>query len=166
MARWKARVELLSRVIELLFLSLTVEVLQGKMCQNSLLSGRGRSLAAYISGGGVVRREYFLVSTKLDTFCYRRQLAIQVQLSFRTEFLNLAVPLTVTESVGYKYLLSKWLKSVSRCKTILTLMLQINNRQITTRVHLNLSNSYLSKRHVKNSNITWPQNIANSRAYW
>ena len=29
-------------------------------------------------------------------------LAIQVQLSFRTEFLNLAVPLTVLESVGYK----------------------------------------------------------------
>ena len=38
-------------VIELLFLSLTVEALQGKMCQNSLPSGGGRSLAANISGG-------------------------------------------------------------------------------------------------------------------
>ena len=57
-------------VIELLFLSLTVEALQGKMCQNSLLSGGGRSLGAKISGVGVVPGEYFLVSTKLDTFCY------------------------------------------------------------------------------------------------
>ena len=39
------------RVIELLFLSLTVEALQGKMCQNSLPSGGGRSLGAKISGG-------------------------------------------------------------------------------------------------------------------
>jgi len=39
MARWKARVEFLLSVVELLFLSLTVEALQGKMCQNSLPSG-------------------------------------------------------------------------------------------------------------------------------
>jgi len=38
-------------VIELLFLCLTVEVLQGKMCQNSLPSGGGRSLEGKISGG-------------------------------------------------------------------------------------------------------------------
>jgi len=38
-------------VIELLFLSLTVEALQGKMCQNSLPSGVGRSLGAKLSGG-------------------------------------------------------------------------------------------------------------------
>jgi len=56
-------------VIELLFLSLTVEALQGKMCQNSLPSGVGRSLGAKISGD-VIPGEYFLVSTKLDTFCY------------------------------------------------------------------------------------------------
>jgi len=30
----------------------------------------GRSLGAKISGEGVVPGEYFLVSTKLDTFCY------------------------------------------------------------------------------------------------
>ena len=48
MARWKARAEFLLSVIERLFLSLTVEALQGKMCQNSLPSGVGRSLAAKI----------------------------------------------------------------------------------------------------------------------
>ena len=36
MARWKARIEFLLSVIELLFLSLAVEALQGKTCQNSL----------------------------------------------------------------------------------------------------------------------------------
>jgi len=51
MAHWKARVEFLLSVIELLFLSLAVEALQGKMCQNSLPSGGGRSLGAKISGG-------------------------------------------------------------------------------------------------------------------
>ena len=51
MARWKVRVEFLLSIIELLFLSLTVEALQGKMCQNSLPSGGGRSLGAKISGG-------------------------------------------------------------------------------------------------------------------
>ena len=51
MARWKARVEFLLSVIELLVLSLTVEALQGKMCQNSLPSGVGRLLGAKISGG-------------------------------------------------------------------------------------------------------------------
>jgi len=51
MTRWKARAEFLLSVIELLFLSLMVEALQGKMCQNSLPSGVGRSLGARISGG-------------------------------------------------------------------------------------------------------------------
>jgi len=50
LARWKARVEFLLSVIELLFLALRVEALQGKMCQNSLPSGGGRSLGAKISG--------------------------------------------------------------------------------------------------------------------
>ena len=53
-----------------LVVSLTVEALQGKMCQNSLPSGVGRSLGAKISGEGVVPGEYFLVSTNLDTFSY------------------------------------------------------------------------------------------------
>jgi len=51
MTRWKALVEFLLSIIELLFLFLTVEALQGKMCQNSLPSGVGRSLGAKISGG-------------------------------------------------------------------------------------------------------------------
>ena len=50
MACWKARLEFLLSVIELLFLSLAVEALQGKTCQNSLPSGGGRSLGAKISG--------------------------------------------------------------------------------------------------------------------
>jgi len=63
-------VEFWLSVVELLFLSLTVQALQGKMCQNSLPSEGGRSLGAKISGEEVVPGEYFLVSTKLDTFCY------------------------------------------------------------------------------------------------
>jgi len=68
MARSKARIEFFVRVIELLFLCLTIEALQGKMCQNTLPSGGGRSLRAKISGGRGRPRGIFLVSTKLDTF--------------------------------------------------------------------------------------------------
>jgi len=68
MACWKARAELLLSVIELIFLSLTVEALQGKMCQNSLPSGVDRSLGAKISGEGDRPWGIFLVSTKLDTY--------------------------------------------------------------------------------------------------
>jgi len=39
MARWKDHVEFLLSAIEVLFLSLAVEALQGKMCQNPLPSG-------------------------------------------------------------------------------------------------------------------------------
>jgi len=70
MARWKARVEFLLSAVELLFLSLTVEALQGKMCQNSLPSGVGRSLGAKISVGSGRPWGIFFVCTKLDTFCY------------------------------------------------------------------------------------------------
>ena len=41
MAHWKAGAEFLLSVIELLFLSIMVEALQGEMCQNSLPSGVG-----------------------------------------------------------------------------------------------------------------------------
>jgi len=51
MAHWKASVKLLLSAIELPFLSLAVEALQGKRCQDSLLSGGGRSVRAKISGG-------------------------------------------------------------------------------------------------------------------
>jgi len=57
-------------IIDLSSLAFTVEALQGKTCQDSLLSEGGRSLEAKISGEGVVPGEYLLVSTKLDTYCY------------------------------------------------------------------------------------------------
>jgi len=63
MARCKARVEFLLSVIELLFLALTVEALQGKMCQNLLPSGGVDHLEPRFQGEGVVPGEYFLVST-------------------------------------------------------------------------------------------------------
>ena len=44
MARWKGHVDFLLSVIELLFLSVTIEALQGKTCQTSLLSGEGGSV--------------------------------------------------------------------------------------------------------------------------
>ena len=69
MARWKARAQFLLSVSKLLFLSLTVEALQGKMCQNSLPSRGGGHLEPKFQGEGVVPGEYFLVSTKRDTFC-------------------------------------------------------------------------------------------------
>jgi len=47
-------------IIELFSLALTVEALQGKKCQDSLLSGKGRPLGAKISGGEeVIPGEYF-----------------------------------------------------------------------------------------------------------
>jgi len=52
MARWKALAEFLLSVIELLFLSLTVEALQGKTCQNSQSSGVGWSLSQNFRGKG------------------------------------------------------------------------------------------------------------------
>ena len=69
-AHWKARAEFLLSVVELLFLSLTVEALQGKMCQNSLTSGVGRSLGAKILGGRGRPWGIFFGFYKTDTFCY------------------------------------------------------------------------------------------------
>ena len=54
MARWKAPVEFLLCVIERLFLSLTIEALQGKMCQNSLPSGGVGQIEPRFQGEGVV----------------------------------------------------------------------------------------------------------------
>ena len=52
MARWKARAEFLLSVIELLFLSLRFEALQGKMCHNSQPSGVGVTLRQNFKGKG------------------------------------------------------------------------------------------------------------------
>jgi len=70
MARWKAGVEFLLSVTGLLFLSLTVEALQGKSCQDSLLSGGVGQFEPRFQAERVVPGEYFLVSTKLESFCY------------------------------------------------------------------------------------------------
>jgi len=59
MARWKARADFLLTVIELLFLFLSYDALQGKTCKNSLLFGEGGSVWDMISGEGVVPGEYF-----------------------------------------------------------------------------------------------------------
>jgi len=69
MARWIARVEFLLSVIELLLLSLAVEVLQGKMCQNSLLFGEMGQFEPRFQGKGSSLGNIF-GSRKLDTFCY------------------------------------------------------------------------------------------------
>jgi len=59
---------LLLSVVELLFLSLTVEALQGK---TSLLSGGVGQFEPRFQGEGVVPRNIFLFFfRKLDTFCY------------------------------------------------------------------------------------------------
>jgi len=52
MARWKARVDFLLSVIKLLFLSLTVDALQGKTCQNSLIIGGVSQLETSFPGKG------------------------------------------------------------------------------------------------------------------
>jgi len=59
MARWKAHAKFLLSVVELLFLSLTVEALQGKMCQNSLPQEWVGHLEPKFKGEGVVPGEYF-----------------------------------------------------------------------------------------------------------
>jgi len=72
MARWKARAEFLLNVIELLFLCLTVEALQGKMCQNSLPSGVGTTLGAKIPWGiffGFYKTRHILLSNGANS-CY------------------------------------------------------------------------------------------------
>ena len=70
MARWKALVEFLLSVIELLFLPLTVEALQGKCVKTRCLQEGVGHLEPRFQGEGVVPGEYFFVCTKLDTFCY------------------------------------------------------------------------------------------------
>jgi len=79
MTHWKGRVEFLLSVVELLFLSLAVEALQGKMCQNSLPSGGGRSLGAKISVEEGRHWEYvfdfyktrhIFLSVSATTLCY------------------------------------------------------------------------------------------------
>jgi len=65
-------------IIELFSLALTVEALQGKTCQESLLSGVGRSLGAKISGGrpwgiffGLYKTRHILLSAGANCIVLR-----------------------------------------------------------------------------------------------
>ena len=70
MARWKACAKFLLSGIELLFPSLTVEHYKTKCVKTPCLQEWVDHLEPKFQGEGVVSGEYFLVSTKLDTFCY------------------------------------------------------------------------------------------------
>jgi len=75
MARWKARVEFLLGVIELVFLYLLrLRRYKAKRVKIRCYQERVGHLEPRFQGEGVVPVEYFLVSTKLDTFwdtfCY------------------------------------------------------------------------------------------------
>jgi len=72
MARWKARVDFLLTVSELIFLSLTAEAVQGKTCQNSLLFGGVGQFEPRFKGEKGHLSGIFLVSRKVDKFCYLR----------------------------------------------------------------------------------------------
>ena len=67
---WKALAEFLLSVIELLFLSLTVEALQAKRVKTRSIQEWVGHFEPKFQGEGVDPGEYFLVSIKLDTFCY------------------------------------------------------------------------------------------------
>jgi len=87
MAHWKVRIELLLSVIELLFLSLAVEALQGKMCQNLLSSGGGRSLRAKISGGkGSSPCQYIDTTRKAIDCTTTLPLTFFIQWNFAADF--------------------------------------------------------------------------------
>ena len=60
MARWKARTEFLLSVIELLFLSLTVEALQAKCVKTGCLQEWVGHLEPKLQGDGVIPGEYFI----------------------------------------------------------------------------------------------------------
>jgi len=93
MACWKARLEFLLSVIELL-LPLTVEALQGKTCQNSLSSGWGRSFGAKISGGrgrpwgiffGFYKTRHILLSDSANCTVLRAIVLTQYRRDRRTD---------------------------------------------------------------------------------
>jgi len=68
-AIWKARAEFLLSVVEFLFLSLRVEAKAKRVKTRSLQEWVGHFERKF-QGEEVVSGEYFLVSTKLDRFCY------------------------------------------------------------------------------------------------
>ena len=71
MARWKARLEFLLSVIELFFFYLLrLRRYKGERVKTRCLQEGVGHLEPRFQGEGVIPGEYFLVSTKLDTFCF------------------------------------------------------------------------------------------------
>ena len=70
MARWKALAEFLLSVIELLFYLLRLRRYKAKRVETRSLQEWVGNFEPKFQGEGVVPGEYFLVSTKLDTFSY------------------------------------------------------------------------------------------------
>jgi len=70
MARWKALAEFVLSVIEILFYLLRLRRYKAKSVKTRSLQEWVGHLEPKFLGEGVVPGEYFVVSTKLDTFCY------------------------------------------------------------------------------------------------
>jgi len=70
MACWKARVEFLLNVIEVLFYLLQLRRYKAKRVKTRCYQAGVGHLEPRFQGEGVVLQNIFLVSTKLDTFCY------------------------------------------------------------------------------------------------
>ena len=70
MARWKALAKFLLSIFELLFYLLWLRRYKAKRVKTRSLQEWVGHFEAKFQGEGVVPGEYFLVPTKLDTFCY------------------------------------------------------------------------------------------------
>ena len=79
----EGRGRVLVKVIELLFLYLTVEALHSKRVKTRCFQEGVGQFESRFQGEGVVTREYFLVARKLDTFCY---LTVQTAMCFVQSF--------------------------------------------------------------------------------
>ena len=88
---WNWRRAVLSADAGLLVLSLAVEALQGKKCQNSLPSGGGKSLGAKISGEGVVPLPIFWYHSKGTWLRYNSAADIFIQWNFAADFSSFIV---------------------------------------------------------------------------
>ena len=110
MTPWKARIRFPIRHNWTFSLVLTVEALQGKTCQDSLLSGEGRSLGAKISGGmgspwgiffGFYKTRHILLSDSANCIVLRAVLLTQYRrvTDGRTEGRNCRTALAMRRAV-------------------------------------------------------------------
>jgi len=79
MAHWKARAEFLLSVIELFFYLLQLRRYEAKCVKTRCLHQWVGYLEPKYLGEGVVPGEYFLFSTKLDTFCIVLRAVVSTQ---------------------------------------------------------------------------------------